>query len=489
MHNDLKSKTMMGIIWSFIDLFFNQAGNLIIQIILARLLLPEDFGIIGLVVAFVSLAQTFIDSGFTNALIREADTSQEDYSTVFYYNLGISLVIYFILFAIAPSISNFYNEEKLTSIVRVLSISTIITSLGAIQRTILIKKLDFKSQAIANTVSVVFSGIVSIYYAYKGLGVWSLVIFNVFKNVLLTIILSLENKWLPSLVFSIESFKKYFTFGWKLMISMLIDSLSANINSLVIGKMYSKVELGYYSNVSKIFNAIQTTLYGVVGKVSYPVLGKLQSEPDILKAGYRKIIKFISFINFPIMIGLIIIAKPLILVLLGDKWADSIIYFQLLSVTGILYPLQAINLNILQVKGRTDLFLKVTIIKRIIGFTSIFFIIVLKLDMITLLGIGIIDSFISFFINSYYSGKLLNYTMKNQIKDISILFVMALLMGIIILPIQYIVVKNNLILVISIFLGIISYIILCIVFRVETFYESKKMVLNIVHNRLKVEKQ
>ena len=273
------------------------------------------------------------------------------------------------------------------------------------------------------------------------------------------------------------------------MISMLIDSLSANINSLVIGKMYSKVELGYYSNVSKIFNAIQTTLYGVVGKVSYPVLGKLQSEPDILKAGYRKIIKFISFINFPIMIGLIIIAKPLILVLLGDKWANSIIYFQLLSVTGILYPLQAINLNILQVKGRTDLFLKVTIIKRIIGFTSIFFIIVLKLDMITLLGIGIIDSFISFFINSYYSGKLLNYTMKNQIKDISILFVMALLMGIIILPIQYIVVKNNLILVISIFLGIISYIILCIVFRVETFYESKKMVLNIVHNRLKVEKQ
>jgi len=457
--NSLKNKTITSMFWSFSDIIAKQGIQFVIQIFLARLLLPKYFGIIGMITVFIAISNSVIDSGFGNALIREKKVSQEDYSTVFYFNLATAVVMYIVLFFSADTISSFFNEPQLVAILRVLALVLIINSFGLIQRTMLVKKIDFKTQTRISVISSITSGIIGITFAYLGYGVWSLVIRILSMQFMLSLLLCLSNKWIPSLVFKINSFKRLFGFGWKLMVSGLIDTLYKNIYYVIIGKLFSAVELGYYTNAQKLRDITSQSITTSVQKVSYPVLSSIQGEDERLRLGYKKIIKNSVFITFPIMIGLAVIANPFINLLFGTNWVASIPYFQVLCFAGMLFPLHAINLNILKVKGRSDLFLGLEVIKKVVGVTSIGIVLFLKLGIMGLLWTAVLNSYVAYFINSYFSAELLSYSTREQIKDISPIFIVSIVMGTLVYFSGMMLPDNYFIkLLAQIFIGVVTYI-------------------------------
>ena len=335
----LKKKTLTGLFWTFTEVISNQGIQFLIQIFLARLILPEEFGLIGMITVFIAISNSIIDSGFSNALIREKEVNQNDYSTVFYFNLITAIVIYVILYFSSPMISVFFAQPKLSLILRVLAITIIINAFGIIPRAILTRKINFKAQMIINISSSLVSGFIAIILAYKGFGIWSLVFRTIIMQFMQALMLSIVNKWRPSLVFSKNSFEKLFGFGWKLLVSGLIDTIYNNLYYMVIGKMYSASDLGYYTNAQKLRDIAATSISTAVQKVSYPVLSCMQNEEEVLKNMYKKIIKSSVYITFPVMFGLAIVARPLILILFGDNWSKSIIYFQILCLAGMLLSL------------------------------------------------------------------------------------------------------------------------------------------------------
>lgn len=469
--NTLKQKTISGLFWSFSDLIANQGIRFIIQIVLARLLMPKDFGIIGMITVFIAVSQSIIDSGFTNALIREKNSSQEDYSTVFYFNLFMAVSLYIILYFSAEFISIFFKEPLLVAILRVLAIVLIINSFGIIQRTILIKNIDFKTQTKISIISSIVSGVIAILFAYNGFGVWSLVVQTLLMQFIQSLLLSLSNKWFPSLVFSIDSFKRLFGFGWKMLVSGLINTLYNNLYFLIIGKAFSAVELGYYTNAQKLRDTASQSITSSVQKVSYPVLSSIKEDEDKLRATYKKIIKTSVFITFPLMIGLAVVANPIIRLIFGLKWVNSIAYFQILCFAGMLFPLHAINLNILQVKGRSDLFLRLEIIKKSVGLLTIAIVLIFKLGIIGLLWAAVITSYIGYFINSYYSAELISYSTIEQITDITPAFITSVIMAIVVYFSGLLLLNNNLVkLIAQVIIGVVVYVGICKIQKIEELH-------------------
>ncbi|WP_459201908.1 lipopolysaccharide biosynthesis protein [Methanococcus sp. CF] len=463
----LKKKTISGLIWSFSDLAANQGIQFVIQIFLARMLLPGDFGIIGMITVFIAVSQSIVDSGFSNALIREKNSTQEDYSTVFYFNLAMSLGLYILLYFLAVPISSFFGEPKIIPILRVLSSVIIINSFGLIQRTILIKKINFKVQTKISIISSILSGIAAIISAYSGLGIWSLVIAMLTLNFIQSLLLCLTNRWIPSLTFNKDSFKRLFGFGSRLLVSGLIDTLYKNIYYVIIGRFFSASELGYYTNAQKFRDGVSQSITIAIQKVSYPVLSSISDDEKVLKNTYQKIIKSTVFVTFPLMIGLLVIADSLIPLLFGEKWVPSVPYFQVLCISGMFYPLHAINLNMLQVKGRSDLFLRLEIIKKIIGIISIFLVLFFKLGIMGLLWALVVVSLISYFINSYYSGKLINYSTTMQIIDIFPVFIIVVISGILVRFIGVIPCNNLTTMIIQCVIGIGFYTGFCKILKIE----------------------
>lgn len=459
--SSVKRKTISGLIWSFTDLMANQGIQFILQIILARLLLPEHFGLIAMISVIIAISNSIIDSGFTQGLIREKKPTQEDYSTVFYFNLFMALAIYIVIYISAGVISDFFRETRLIPILKVLSLVLIINSFGIIQRVILIKNVDFRTQTKINVVAGVLSGIIALIYAVKGYGVWSLVIRTLTMQFIQTLLLWFSNKWVPSLIFSLDSFKRLFGFGSKLLVSGLIDTIYNNIYSIIIGKLFSSAELGYYTNAVKLRDVASQSITTSIQRVTYPVLSGMQENEENLKYGFRKIIRTASFINFPIMLGLSAISNPLIYLFFGNKWADSILYFQLLCVVGMLYPLHAINLNVLQVKGRSDLFLFLEIIKKAVLTVLIILSLWFHLGILGLIWAAILSSFVSLFINTYFSAKEISYSAKEQIKDLIPIFIISIIMSIVVCLIGMILPVNNLSkIIIQVFIGISFYIVI-----------------------------
>ena len=464
----LKQKTMIGLFWSFADLMANHGIQFIIQIILARILLPEHFGVIGMIIVFIALSESIVDSGFTQALIRDQDTSQDDYSTVFHFNLFVAIVMYVLLFISAPMISIFFEEPQLINIIRILSLVLIINSLGIIQKVMLVKSIDFKTITKVSVIAVIVSGSVTITFALLGFGVWSLVINIISMQLVQTLLFWFFNKWVPSIAFKVQSFKKFFKFGYKLLLSGLIDTFYNNLYFLIIGRLYSTGQLGYYTNAVKIRDLASQSIAAAVQRVSYPILSSIQDDESRLKAGFRKIIKMSGFINFPLMSGLAAIATPLFSLLLGDKWIPSVIYFQLLCLAGMLYPLHAINLNILQVKGRSDLFLLIEIIKK--GVLTIFIItsLLFELGIIGLIGAAVLNSYISLFINTYFSAKEIAYSAKEQMKDLVPIFMISIIMGIVVFSFGNVLPLFDFwILIIQVIMGISLYILLSKLARIS----------------------
>ena len=476
MKDSLKKKTILGLFWSFSDVVLNQGIQFIIQIFLARLLLPEQFGLIGMITVFIAVSNSIIDSGFTNALIREENASQEDYSTVFYFNLIVSIILYFVLYVSSPNISIFFDQPELNKVLRVLALTLIINSFGLIQRTILTRKINFRAQMNINVFSSIVSGGIAVFLAYKGFGVWSLVFRTLIMQSIQAILLSLVNRWKPSLVFSINSFKRLFGFGWKLLVSGLIDTLYNNLYYLVIGKYYSATDLGYYTNAQKLRDVAATSISTSVQKVTYPVLSSIKDHNDKLRSVYKKIIRSSVYITFPIMLGLAVIARPLILLLFGYNWINSIGYFQILCIAGMLYPLHAINLNILQVKGRSDLFLKLEIIKKIISVSLVAIAIISGWGILGLIWVMVLNSIISFIINSNYSKEIIDYSTWDQVRDISVIFLITLIMGVVSYFAGNILLDSNILkLFIQPLVGISVYLILSWILKVEEFFAILKL--------------
>ena len=367
MPDSLKQKTAKGILWSTVERFSVQGVQFIIMIVMARLLTPHDYGLIGMLAIFIAVAQSLIDSGFSQALIRKQDRTEVDNNTVFYFNIVVSALLYLILYVSAPLVADFYNTPQLCSVMRVVCLSIIFNSLAVVQRALLTIKIDFKTQAKAALTAAVTSGVVGITMAYHGFGVWSLVTQQLFNLGINTSLLWLLSKWRPKRLYSWQSFHELFAFGSKLLASGLLDTLYRNIYPIVIGKLFSASSLGHYSRAHQFAEFPSSNLTGIMQRVTYPVLCSIQEDDKRLEKVYRKFLKLSAFIIFPMMLGLSAVARPFIRVAIGEQWEFCAVLLQIICFSMMWYPIHAINLNLLQVKGRSDLFLRLEIIKKILG--------------------------------------------------------------------------------------------------------------------------
>ena len=424
MSESLKNKAVHGAKWSFLDNIANLGVTFLVGLVLARLLTPEEYGIMAIIAIFIAISNTIIDSGFSNALIRKVHIERIDYNTVFFFNLVVSVVLYLLLFVAAPFISLFFKEPILTDVLRVIGWVLVVNALGIIPRTILVRNIDFKTQTKVSVISSVASGVVGIGMALTGWGVWSLVWQQLARQMLNSLFLWLFCKWIPAWEFSMRSFKEMFGFGYKLLLSGLIDTIYKNIYYVVIGRCYSSAQLGQYTRAEQFNTIFSSNLTSVVQRVSYPVLSSIQEEPERLHEAYRRVIKLTMLVTFACMLGLAAVAKPLIIILIGEKWIPAVAFLQIICFSGMLYPLHAINLNILQVKGRSDLFLKLEIIKKIIAIGPITIGVFYGIEY--MLWGSVFTSFIAYFLNSYYSAGLIHYPTKEQLKDVFPTFAVSL---------------------------------------------------------------
>lgn len=411
----LKDKTISGVKWTALEQFSTQAITFVLSIILARMLTPTDYGTIGVLSIFMAVSGTFIDSGFGQALIRKNDCNDEDYSTILYFNLVVSILCYMILFFCSPLIASFFNIPLLSSIVKVYCLILIINALGMVPRTKLTKDLKFKSLAKINVISTIFSGVIGVTLAYSGLGVWALVWQAVLSGIFSNIVLWFVSKWRPLKLFSKKSFKEMFGFGSKLLAGGLIWQIYANLTPIIIGKFFSARDLGLYSRGANIAQLPASTIFGVLSKVSYPIFAKIQDDKERLIRVYRKYIKFSSMLIMFALLLLAALAKPVVLILLTEKWASCIIFLQLYAISILTDHVDKLNLNLLIVIGRSDLHLKLEVYKRIISLSIL--LASIPFGVVGICVSKIIYAQIALMFNTYYVGKLFGMGYWAQWRD------------------------------------------------------------------------
>jgi O-antigen/teichoic acid export membrane protein len=412
----LKKQTINGLIWSFLDKFFTFGITFIVGIILARILNPREFGLIGMITIFITISQSLVNSGLNTALIRKKNCTQVDYSTVFFANLGVALIFYALLFISAPHISTFFNEAQLNEIIRCLGIVVLIDSVAMIQQTILSKAIDFKKQTRISVIASFISGVIAVYLAYVGYGVWSLVALRLIRQGINSSMLWYYTKWYPSFIFNKDSFHELFSFGSKILMVSLIRTIYNNMFYFIIGKFYTANQLGFFTRADQFQKLPSQNINAIVTRVSYPVLSSIQEDRPRLRANFQRLIRSTMLITLLALLGMASMAEPLVIGLIGEKWLPSVVYLQMLCIVGIFYPLQLLNFNILQVLGNANTILKIEIYMKLIAIPVIFLGIFFNIK-IMILGM-IIHNLIAYYFNSNISGKPINYTFKDQIKDI-----------------------------------------------------------------------
>jgi teichuronic acid exporter len=477
----LKDKAVKGVMWSAIERFGNQGIQFVIGLILARLLMPEDYGLIGMLLVFISVAQVFVEGGFSSALIRKRIPTQSDYSTVFWFNLVISVACYIVLFFSAPLISIFFEEPKLTALARVVGLNIVINSFGIIQKTRLTKNLNFKSQAKINLISILISGLIGVYFAYTGYGVWALVIQNIGRNFMMNAAFWIAGNWRPEMTFSVSSFRELFGFGSKLMLALLLNTISEQLYAIVIGKFYNSKSLGFYTRASQFQKLPVSSIYGAIGAVCYPVLAELQTNETKLKEGYRSMFRLVAFILFPIMVILGVVSKPMIHLVLTDKWLPAVPFLQILCIVGAIYPLNTINIDILKVKGRTDIILKLQVVKQIIYVVMI--IICFRWGVMGLVWGEAAVSFIAYYLNTFFSKKLLNYSFTDQLSDLAIFTLISGLMLSFLLVLYHYIEDARFQLFVLPVLGMLLYALLAHIFKVKELAIIKDIARNLLSKR------
>lgn len=463
--SSIASKSIHGILWSAIERFSLQGVQFLIGIVLARLLSPSDFGMIGMLSIFMGISQTFIDCGFSSALIRQKEIYAQDYGTTFLINLFISVLAFVILFFTAPFIAKFYNTPELELILQIFSTTLIINALFTVHNVKLARKIDFKTQSKASICAAAISGAIGITLAYNGFGVWSLVIQAICNSAINLILLTFLLKWFPTPKFSRKSFLNLFGFGSKILIANLISSIYSNIYNIVIGKKFSAATLGYYTRADQMGQFPSQNVGGILSRVTYPILSQLQDDTDRLRSVYVKYLQLSCFVIFPLMMGLAALAKPLIILLLGEKWVPSVVLLQILCFALMLDPICSINLNLLYVKGRSDLVLKLEIIKKTIAITILIASIPFGL---TGLCIGrALYGFIATLLNMTYTKCFIDLSICGQAKLILPSLALSLVMAIGSYGITLTELNTALQLFIGIIVGLILYLIPAKVFKTE----------------------
>lgn len=422
--SELKNKTVNGLKWSALERILSQGAQLVLMLILARMLGPKAFGLIGMLAIFIAIGQVFIDSGFSSALIRKNDRSNIDYSTAFYFNIFVALIFYIVLFIISPFISDFYQQPELTSLTKIIGLSLIINSFTLVPRTMLTVSMNFKAQAKASICSVIIGGVIALILAKCGYGVWALVAQTLSVAFCNAIFLNLITKWTPLLMVSKDSFNYLFGFGGKLLASGLLDTAYNNLYQIVIGKKFDVINVGQYTQANQISSIPAMTMTNIIQRVTYPMFSHMQDDNKKIQEYYLLTMKVAALFIFPLMAGIAIVSKPLIHIFLGAQWDGVSNLIMVLAFSYMLYPIHAINLNILQVRGRSDIYLKLEVIKKIIGVLTIA--ITMHFGIIHMcLGL-LINSYISLFLNTYYTEMLTGIKAIKQIKEIFPIWVITL---------------------------------------------------------------
>lgn len=478
MADSLKNTAIKGTIWSGIDSVANQGITFIVGLVLARLLTPEDYGLIGIIAIFISVFNSIVDSGFSNALIRKVDAGDKDYNTVFVSNMAVSVVLCLTLYFCSPIIADFFSRPQLNALLKAMSYIVIINAFAIIQRTILVKRIDFKTQTKVSLISSITSGAIGISMALYGFGVWALVGQQISRQLLNTVFLWVFAKWYPKLQFSIQSFKELFGFGWKLLVSGLIDTTWKQIYQVIIGKCYSPATLGQYTRADQFGAICSSNLTTIIQRVSFPVLSNVQDDKARLKAGYKRIIKITMLVTFSLMLGMAGSAEPMIRVLIGAQWLESVPYLQIICFSMMLYPLHALNLNMLQVQGRSDLFLRLEIIKKCIAVGPILLGIFINIYWM-LIG-SVFTGFVSYYLNAYYSGPALGYSIREQIVDILPSFRIAFTMAAIVYAMSFIPVSPFVLFPVQIIVGVVTVIALCKITKLPEYQELENIVLGFI---------
>lgn len=468
----LKQEVYKGVFWSFIDKGGARGSNFIIGILIARILTPADYGLIGMIMVFISISNLFIDSGISQALIQKKNRTSLDYSTAFIFNVTIAFGCYIILYLLAPLISSFYQEPILVKLLRVLGVNIIISSLSTVQKTRLLVNLDFRKQAVANISGVILGGVIGLIWAFYNKDVWAIVCQQIVCQLTITSLYWIINNWHPSLRFSSNSLKQLWNFGVKLLTAGILSTLIREINSLVIGKIYRPTELGYYSRAVQTSDMFAYTLNDIINAVTFPVLSKLQDEKDKFILVYMKMLGMTAFCIFPILTMLSGLAEPLFTWLLTKKWIYAVPLFQWLCIARMLTPLTALNMNILNAKGKPGIVLKIELIK--IPIIVIGLCIALSISVYALVIANLITTVICYFINAYSLKIYCNISIKSQISKIyRVLFLCA-----IIYPLCIYITKLNIqsfsIISLGLTIGTVVYLLGAYILKIEAMYEIIK---------------
>jgi teichuronic acid exporter len=469
-----KAKAVRAVSWGILETLVVQAARFCIGIILARLLFPEQYGLIGMLWVFIAVAQTFTDSGFGLALIQKREVTEADASTIFYMNIAVGLASTGLVYLIAPWIAAFYKQPVLTPLTRAMSLIIIINSFAFIHSNMLHKQMDFKTLTIVSTADSLFSGTIGIAAAVWGLGVWSLVAQQISGAIIRTMLLWFMTSWRPAIIFQVQSIKEMFGFGSRMLAASLIDRIFSNIYLLVIGKLFTAADLGYFTRARTVQELPTNTISGLVARITFPLFSKMQDNPVLLKKTMKKSLTVLALINIPMMIGLAAIARPLILVMLTEKWAECIPYLELLCYYGPLHTVNLINMNIPMALGRSTLYLRLEIVKKLL--------IVISIALTWPWGItGMIygmtlSAFFSYCLSSYYTGILIGYPITEQLRDALPYLFISGLMGMSIYALNYLPFTDHWLMLLSkTVTGLLVYILLCRMLRLAAFMELWEM--------------
>lgn len=475
-NSDLKQESIKGFKWSFIDNISKYSISFIVSIILARLLSPEEYGTIGIILIFTTIFSTLVDSGFSTALIRKKDADETDYNTIFTTNIIFSILLCAILIIGAPAVATFFGNEELIPLSRVMSLIIIINALSLIPKTLLTKSINFKTQAKVTATATIVSGVIGITMALLGFKVWSLVGLQIANAAISTVSLWFFSKWHPHLQFSIERFKELFDYSWKLMLIGITHSLWKEMYSVIISKFYNASSLGQFTRAKLFSDAFSSNLTKVVQRVTMPVLSKIQDNPELLKRSYIKVIRTTMFITFAALFGLAAISESMILTLLGDKWGEAAKFLPLICFLQMFYPLNVINLNLIALLGRSDTCLKLEIIGKCLLTPPL--IIGIYYNIYSMLIGSIIASFICYLINAHHSGRLINYTIKAQIRDIMPSFLVMTAMALPVYAIHYLNMSPYVTLPVQLIFGAALLLFLCKTFKIKEYNTLRVIILS-----------
>lgn len=465
--DSLKKSVLNNLIWKFGERIGAQCVSFIVSIVLARLLLPADYGLVTMVTIFITIANVFVSNGFGESLVQKKDADNVDFSTIFYFEIVFSFGIYMILFITAPYIADFYNEPVLCNVLRVFALRVPLAGINSVQQAYVKKKMIFKKFFFSTIIGTIVSAVVGIALAYRGFGVWALIAQYLCNSVMDTVILWVTVKWRPNLVFSVTRLKELVTYGWKIMAAGLINSFYSQLRSLVIGKVYTASDLAYYNRAQQFPQLLVTNVNASIDGVLFPAMSNEQNDKKRIVRIMRRSIKVSSFVLFPLMIGLAVVSTPLIRLMLTEKWLPCVPYLQVICIQFMLQPIQTANLQAIKALGRSDLFLKLEIIKKIVGILSI--LLVMRMGVMAIAVTEVLYSVYASVINASPNKKMLGYGYKAQIIDIFPAVSLSLAMGIIVNLYNYLQCPDIMILVLQVITGATIYVASAYIFKIESF--------------------